>query len=117
MSLVILTISQYLRILMRDYTFYVYILTNPRKTTLYVGFTNSLSQRLLQHQENRGDFKTFAGKYYCYTLVYYEVHKYVNNAIAREKEIKNWSRKKKEQLISSTNPQWLSLNKNFVFDQ
>ena len=102
---------------MRDYTFYVYILTNPIKTTLYVGFTNNLSQRLLQHQENMGDSKTFAGKYYCYILVYYEVHQYVNNAIAREKEIKKWSRKKKEELISSTNPRWLSLNKNFVFDQ
>ena len=49
-------------------------------------------------------------------LIYYEVHQYVNNAIAREKELKKWSRKKKEELIAISNPQWLSLNKNFIFD-
>ena len=102
---------------MRDYTFYVYILTNPRKTALYVGFTNNLSQRLVQHQANKGLPKTFAGRYYCYILVYYEVHQYVNNAIAREKELKVWSRKKKDELINLSNPKWLSLNKNFVFDE
>jgi len=99
---------------MRDYTFYVYIITNPLKTVLYIGFTNNLSQRLAQHKANKGDPMTFAGKYYCYNLVYYEVHQYVNNAIAREKELKKWTRKKKEALINSMNPQWLSLNKNFV---
>ena len=101
---------------MRDYTFYVYILTNPDKTALYLGFTNNLSQRLIQHQKNKGNEKTFAGRYYCYILIYYEVHQYVNNAIAREKELKKWSRKKKEELIAISNPQWLSLNKNFIFD-
>ena len=105
------------RFVMRDYTFYVYILTNPRKTTLYVGFTNNLSQRLVQHQENKGQPKTFAGRYYCYILVYYEVHQYLKNAIAREKELKGWSRKKKDELINLSNPKWHSLNKNFVFDQ
>ncbi len=102
---------------MRDYTFYVYIITNPRKTVLYVGFTNNLTQRLLQHQENKGVPSTFAGRYYCYTLIYYEVHQYANNAIAREKEIKKWTRKKKEELINSMNPQWLSMNKNFIFNE
>ena len=86
------------------------------KSVLYIGFTNNLSQRLIQHKVNKGDPKTFAGRYYCYNLVYYEVHQYVNNAIAREKELKKWTRKKKDDLISSMNPQWLSLNKNFVFD-
>ena len=102
---------------MRDYTFYVYILTNPKKTSLYIGFTNNLSQRLIQHQNNKGNPSTFAGRYFCYILVYYEVFQYVNNAIAREKELKKWSRKKKESLIDATNPNWNSLNKNFVFDE
>ena len=102
---------------MRDYTFYVYILTNPRKTTLYVGFTNNLTQRLVQHEENKGNPVTFAGRYFCHKLVYYEVHQYVNNAIAREKEIKKWSRKKKEDLINGMNPEWLSLNGQFVFEE
>lgn len=97
----------------REYIFYVYILTNPRKTSLYVGFTNNLARRLGEHFGNRGQFKTFAGRVYCYNLIYYETFKYVNNAIAREKEIKRWSRRKKEDLINSTNPNWLTLNKQF----
>jgi putative endonuclease len=98
----------------RDYTFYVYILTNPSKSTLYIGFTNSLVRRLSEHKENRGKPKTFAGRNYCYLLIYYEVYQYVNNAIAREKQLKKWSRAKKEALIATMNPQWNSLNINFI---
>ncbi len=98
----------------RDYTFYVYILTNPTKTTLYVGFTNSLTRRLGQHRNNKGQFKTFAGRYHCYNLIYYEIFQYVNEAIAREKQIKRWSRAKKEALINTKNPNWHSLNLNFI---
>jgi len=97
----------------RDYTFYVYILTNPSKTTLYIGFTNSLSRRLDEHKANKGNRKTFSGKYLTYQLIYFEVYKYVNNAIAREKQLKNWSRAKKETLINKTNPNWDILNDNF----
>ena len=97
----------------RDYTFYVYILTNPNKTVLYIGFSNNLTQRLQQHLNNRGEKKTFAGRYYCHKLVYYEVHKYVLNAIAREKELKKWSRAKKEKLINEFNPNWNALNGEF----
>jgi putative endonuclease len=95
------------------YTFYVYILTNPQKSVLYVGFTSNLSRRLKQHKENRAQWKTFAGRFFCYNLVYYEIHKYVNNAIAREKQIKRWNRKKKENLINAFNPRWLFLNNEF----
>lgn len=101
----------------REYAFYVYILTNPDKTTLYIGFTNNLTQRLFQHYENRGNPKTFAGRYYCYNLIYYEVYQYVNEAIAREKELKKWSRKKKVALINPSNPNWNSLNQNFIFNE
>jgi len=97
----------------RKYIFYVYILTNPAKTTLYVGFTNNLERRLGEHLSNKGKWKTFAGRYFCHKLVYYEVHKYVNNAIAREKQIKRWRREKKEALINASNPNWHALNGNF----
>ena len=68
--------------------FYVYITTNPNQDALYVGMTNNLEQRIIEHYLNRGKPETYAGKYYCYNLVFYEEYKYVNTAIAREKEIK-----------------------------
>ena len=95
---------------MWNYNFYVYITTNPNKSVLYVGMTNNLSIRIIQHRENKGKPDSFAGKYYCYNLVYYEHHSHVNHAIAREKEIKKWRRAKKIALIESINPSWKFLN-------
>lgn len=97
---------------MRNYNFYVYILTNPGKTTLYIGVTNDLDRRLYEHWENRHTRKSFAGKYHCYLLVYYEHFSHINYAIEREKEIKKWRREKKDELIKSVNPEWKSLNKD-----
>jgi putative endonuclease len=88
----------------------VYITTNFDKTTLYVGVTNDLPTRLSQHYENRGKANTFAGKYFCHQLVYWERHAEINHAIEREKEIKKWRREKKEALIHSINPEWRFLN-------
>jgi putative endonuclease len=89
---------------MKQHDYYVYITTNPRKTVLYVGVTNNLLVRLQQHFENRGEKETFAGRYYCYKLLYWEHYKYVNDAIAREKELKTLTREKKMELIKSINP-------------
>ena len=86
--------------------YYVYITTNPGKTVFYTGVTNDLKRRLLQHYQNRGDKKSFAGRYYCYKLIYYEFYGDIHQAIAREKEIKYLSRKKKEELIATKNPAW-----------
>jgi len=102
---------------MRDYTFYVYILTNPGKTTLYIGMTNDLGRRLQEHKENRGTNKSFTGRYYCHQLIYYEVYQYIYNAMARETQLKKWSRSKKENLINTTNPQWKSLNREFYIEK
>ena len=99
---------------MRRHNYFIYILTNPGKTTLYVGVTNNLTRRLGEHIANKGQFKTFAGRYFCNQLIYFEQFKYINDAIAREKQIKRWSRKKKENLIATTNPKWLSLNAQFL---
>ncbi|MDQ1089895.1 GIY-YIG nuclease family protein [Siphonobacter sp. SORGH_AS_1065] len=89
---------------MKCYSYFIYITTNPSKTVLYIGVTNDLTIRMQQHFENRGNPETFAGKYYCYNLLYWEPFQRIQEAIAREKEIKGWSRKKKEELIATTNP-------------
>nr|WP_253403351.1 GIY-YIG nuclease family protein [Pontibacter sp. HSC-36F09] len=92
------------------HNYFVYILTNPKKTTLYIGITNDIVRRLEEHCENAGNPATFAGKYFCHLLMYYERFSSVEHAIAREKELKKWSRDKKDALINSTNPHWFPLN-------
>ena len=95
---------------MKNHNYFVYITTNPGRTAIYIGMTNDLATRLSQHYENRGDLKTWAGKYYCYHLVWWERHSNVHHAIEREKEIKKWRRAKKNQLIQEMNPNWRFLN-------
>ena len=95
---------------MWNYNFYVYITTNPDRSALYIGVTNDLRRRLYEHTENKGNPKTFAGRYYCYNLVYFEEFQYIHDAIAREKELKGWNRSKKEALIKTKNPDWAFLN-------
>ena len=92
---------------MRHYS-YIYILTNFNKTVLYAGITSRFSQRLKQHIN--GDYDGFSKKYNCKYLVYYEKYENISDAIAREKQIKKWNRKKKEALIAKLNPEWKSLN-------
>jgi putative endonuclease len=95
---------------MISHNYYTYITTNPRKTTLYIGITNDIIRRLDEHFQNAGLNSTFAGKYFCYNLVYYELYNDVNDAIAREKVLKGWTRDKKNNLIKSFNPEWKFLN-------
>lgn len=95
---------------MRDHNYFVYITTNPAKTVLYTGVTNNLQRRLQEYRENKGDPNSFAGKYYCYNLIYYERHKNINHAIEREKEIKLMNRAAKEELIKDLNPKMHFLN-------
>src|SRR5215203_3675952 len=90
--------------------YYVYILTNYQKTVLYTGVTNNLEQRIIEHYLDKGNTKTFTGKYNCFFLILYECTQYINNAILREKEIKGWSRKKKDELIKAVNPSLKFLN-------
>ncbi len=92
--------------LVRQY-FYTYICTNPKKTVLYTGVTNNIWRRMKEHYEDSQEKrKSFAGKYFCYNLIYVEEYTDIRDAIAREKEIKGWSRMKKEVLINSVNPKW-----------
>ena len=90
--------------------YYIYIVTNPEKKVLYIGVTNNIVQRLIEHWINRGHQKTFAGRYFCCNLLYYESFQYVNDAITREKELKGWRRQKKIDLILTMNPDLIFLN-------
>ena len=87
--------------------YYVYITTNPAKKVLYIGITNNIADRLARHYANRGSAETFAGRYFCYKLVHVEEYPDVNAAIAREKELKGWTRAKKNALIAIDNPEWI----------
>jgi putative endonuclease len=97
-----------------QHNYYVYIVTNPAKTVLYVGVTNDLDVRIAEHYSNRGKPETFAGKYYCYNLLYQEHYSDIKTAINREKEIKGWTRKKKMDLIKIENPSFKILNEKFL---
>ncbi len=88
-------------------TGYVYILSNKNLTVLYVGVTSNLKQRLAQHVfEPKG----FVKRYSVHYLVYFESIHGMMKAIEREKQIKRWSRKKKEVLIETQNPKWKIFN-------
>ncbi len=91
----------------RDYNFYVYIMTNRRDSVLYIGMTNSLTRRVDQHRG--GEIRGFTAHYQCHKLIYYEQYDHVLDAIARETQLKKWSRGKKVKLINQQNPRWLDL--------
>jgi putative endonuclease len=96
-------------------TFYVYIITNKHRTTYYIGMTNNLGRRLKEHKENiEKGIKTFATRYNIEFLVYYENFTWVQQAIAREKELKGWRRDKKLELIRSFNENFEFLNHRFI---
>jgi putative endonuclease len=89
-------------------TYYVYIMTNKGNSVLYTGVTSELENRCIQHRtKNYPD--SFTAKYNINKLLYYERFADVNDAIAREKQIKAGSRKRKIDLIEKDNPNWLDL--------
>ncbi|MDN3668133.1 GIY-YIG nuclease family protein [Echinicola jeungdonensis] len=92
------------------HNYFVYILTNKRKTVLYTGMTNDLVDRLYYHNNPSPNSKSFTAKYNCKFLIYWERFQLVDHAIQREKEIKCWRREKKVALINSFNPEWNFLN-------
>ena len=88
--------------------YYVYINTTPTFTVLYVGMTNDLELRSSQHRNHI--FEGFTNRYDVTRLVYFEETQDVQAAIAREKELKRWTRAKKIALIESVNPEWRDLS-------
>jgi putative endonuclease len=86
--------------------YYVYIMSNPSRT-LYTGVTNDLQRRVYEHKQKL--VEGFTKRYDLTTLVYYEATSDVGSALAREKQIKGWLRRKKVALVESTNPKWRDL--------
>ena len=94
------------------YNFYVYIITNKAKTVLYTGMTNNLKRRLQEHKEKINP-NSYMAKYNVEFLLYYEHYGWVQQAIAREKEIKLMNRDNKFELIKSLNSNLDFLNNKF----
>ncbi len=92
-----------------SHNYHVYILTNKNKTVLYIGVTNHLRKRLFEHTEETIK-NSFSGRYKTHYLIYFEQFQNIEHAIAREKQLKKWSRKKKEVLVNSFNSDWKFLN-------
>jgi len=93
---------------MRHQNYFVYILTNAnRHTVLYIGVTNSLERRASEH--TLGLRSAFSRQYNAHKLIYFEAYPDPRTAIAREKQLKRWSRAKKEALIARRNPEWHDL--------
>ncbi len=90
----------------------IYIITNKKYGTLYTSVTSNLIQRIYQHKNKITP--GFAAKYNCTRLVYYEIYDDIGDAIAREKQIKSGSRKKKMSLIDNINPNWNDLYKHIT---
>ncbi len=90
--------------------YFVYIMTSA-SGTLYTGMTNNLERRVFEHKHKLSP--GFTQKYNVNRLVYFEAFSQVQEAIAREKEIKGWLRKKKVELIESVNPTWADLSEEW----
>ena len=96
--------------------YYVYILANRTNTTIYTGVTNNLFRRLDEHIHH-ADPNSFTAKYDVTKLVYYECTVSPHDAIAREKQIKGWNRKRKNKMIESKNPTWEDLLPQLLHDE
>ncbi len=95
--------------------YFVYILTNKTNSTLYIGVTNDLIRRVYEHKKNLlEDKNTFTTKYKVKKLVYYEIFQEIDSAIEREKQLKKWNRKWKEDLIEKLNPNWEDLYESII---
>jgi putative endonuclease len=87
--------------------YYIYMMTNKSNGVLYTGVTNDLKRRVYEHKQKR--VEGFTKRYNVNKLVYYEIFDDVESAIFREKQIKGWPRKKKDDLVSGMNSEWRDL--------
>ena len=92
--------------------YYVYILTNKSNSVMYIGVTNDLARRVWEHKTEVID--GFTKKYHVHKLVYFEEYSDVNEAIAREKQIKDWSRDKKNALVKTKNALYEDLSSRLI---
>ena len=94
-----------------SHQYYVYILSNKKNGTLYIGMTNDMERRAFEHKNQL--VEGFTKKYKLDKLVYFESYQYVNDAILREKRMKKWKRRWKINLIVEENPSWEDLAKDW----
>ena len=99
----------------RDHDYWVYIMTNNTRSTLYIGVTNDLRVRVWQHRSGEQP-GAFSQRYHCVHLVYCEQDSDIGRAIDREKQLKGWRRSKKNALISRMNPRWHDLWREWFDD-
>ena len=86
-------------------SYYIYMMTNKYRNVLYTGVTNDLIRRVYEHR-NHLIKDSFTARYHITRLVYFEITEDIRSAIEREKQIKSWSRARKDQLVESQNPTW-----------
>jgi putative endonuclease len=96
---------------MNDRQYYVYMLTNRTNRVLYIGMTNDLERRMFEHKNKL--VEGFTKRYNLTKLVYYEATNDADSAIKREKQLKNWHREWKINLITESNPAWKDLSEGF----
>ena len=92
--------------------FYIYILANQKRVTLYIGVTSDVIKRIYQHKTNA--VKSFTKKYSVHRLVHYEIYDTFDVAVQREKNLKKWKREWKIKLIEENNPNWKDLYTSII---
>ena len=95
----------------KTHDYYIYMVTNKNNTVIYIGVTNDIHNRILEHKH--GLKNGFTKKYQCTKLVYYEENQWIQDAIAREKQLKGGSRQQKVDLINKENPEWKDLSEDW----
>ena len=98
-----------------NHSYWVYMMSNKTRSTLYIGITDNLERRVSQHRA--GEIAGFTQHYHCTHLVYFEHFRDVRSAIAREKQLKGWRREKKNALIAKKNPHWNDLASELFKDE
>lgn len=94
-----------------SHQYYIYILASQKNGTLYIGVTNDLERRVLEHKQKRNE--GFSSRYNVNMLVYFESFQYINDAILREKRLKKWNRQWKINLIEEENKDWNDLSEDW----
>ena len=97
------------------YTYYIYIVSNKNRTTFYIGVTNDIKRRMLEHKSGKGS--SFTHKYKLFDLLYYEIFADIRIAIDQEKRLKNWHREWKINLIKKTNPEMKDIAADWFSDE
>ena len=95
----------------KEYKFYVYIISNNKNGTLYIGMTNDIERRMYEHK--KGLIEGFSKKYGLTKMIHVEFYKYVNDAIKREKQLKHWNREWKIDKKKQKNKEWVDLSNDW----